>query len=97
MVFAAADRELYSATLNNFLGTEPVILRNLGSQHYSMKSEYLPAWLNGTWATEKRKNAKSAAKMLYCIYFDRIFFIFLQNETPTVEMFYLPNRGPKSP
>lgn len=53
MVFAAADRELYSATLNNFLGTEPVILRNLGSQHYSMKSEYLPAWLNGTWATEK--------------------------------------------
>uniref|UniRef100_A0A8C1TIR9 Semaphorin-4C n=1 Tax=Cyprinus carpio TaxID=7962 RepID=A0A8C1TIR9_CYPCA len=41
------DKELYSATLNNFLGTEPVILRNLGQQHYSMKSEYLPAWLNG--------------------------------------------------
>uniref|UniRef100_A0A8C4DW41 Semaphorin-4C n=1 Tax=Dicentrarchus labrax TaxID=13489 RepID=A0A8C4DW41_DICLA len=40
------DKELYSATLNNFLGTEPVILRNLGRQHYSMKSEYLPAWLN---------------------------------------------------
>ncbi|KAI4821188.1 hypothetical protein KUCAC02_029130, partial [Chaenocephalus aceratus] len=40
-------RRLYSATLNNFLGTEPVILRNLGVQHYSMKSEYLPAWLNG--------------------------------------------------
>ncbi|TKS77961.1 Semaphorin-4C M-Sema F [Collichthys lucidus] len=40
------DNELYSATLNNFLGTEPVILRNLGQQHYSMKSEYLPAWLN---------------------------------------------------
>ncbi|XP_049907522.1 semaphorin-4C [Epinephelus moara] len=40
------DKELYSATLNNFLGTEPVILRNLGLQHYSMKSEYLPAWLN---------------------------------------------------
>ncbi|XP_075904373.1 semaphorin-4C [Nelusetta ayraudi] len=39
------DKELYSATLNNFLGTEPVILRNLGQQH-SMKSEYLPAWLN---------------------------------------------------
>ncbi|KAJ8263444.1 hypothetical protein COCON_G00159010 [Conger conger] len=32
------DKELYSATDNNFLGTEPVILRNLG-QHYSMKSE----------------------------------------------------------
>lgn len=48
VVFAAVDRELYSATLNNFLGTEPVILRNLGYQHYSMKSEYLPAWLNGT-------------------------------------------------
>ncbi|KTG31724.1 hypothetical protein cypCar_00017650 [Cyprinus carpio] len=42
------DKELYSATLNNFLGTEPVILRNLGQQHYSMKSEYLPAWLNGS-------------------------------------------------
>ncbi|TRY91211.1 hypothetical protein DNTS_018841 [Danionella cerebrum] len=42
------DKELYSATLNNFLGTEPVILRNLGQQHYSMKSEYLPAWLNVT-------------------------------------------------
>ncbi|KPP68862.1 semaphorin-4C-like [Scleropages formosus] len=40
------DKELYSATLNNFLGTEPVILRNLGQQHYSMKSEYLTAWLN---------------------------------------------------
>ncbi|RVE68617.1 hypothetical protein OJAV_G00093600 [Oryzias javanicus] len=40
------DKEMYSATLNNFLGTEPVILRNLGLQHYSMKSEYLPAWLN---------------------------------------------------
>ncbi|XP_041855548.1 semaphorin-4C [Melanotaenia boesemani] len=40
------DKELYSATLNNFLGTEPVILRNLGLQHYSMKSEYLPTWLN---------------------------------------------------
>ncbi|KAF3696135.1 Semaphorin-4C M-Sema F Semaphorin-C-like 1 [Channa argus] len=40
------DKELYSATLNNFLGTEPVILRNLGRQHYSMKSEYLPSWLN---------------------------------------------------
>ncbi|GLD73938.1 semaphorin-4C [Lates japonicus] len=40
------DKELYSATLNNFLDTEPVILRNLGQQHYSMKSEYLPAWLN---------------------------------------------------
>ncbi|XP_015197371.2 semaphorin-4C isoform X2 [Lepisosteus oculatus] len=39
------DKELYSATLNNFLGTEPVILRNLG-QHYSMKTEYLPTWLN---------------------------------------------------
>lgn len=49
MHFVATDKELYSATLNNFLGTEPVILRNLGQQHYSMKSEYLPAWLNGEW------------------------------------------------
>ncbi|XP_007907401.1 semaphorin-4C [Callorhinchus milii] len=39
------DGELYSATLNNFLGTEPVILRNLG-HHYSMKTEYLAYWLN---------------------------------------------------
>ncbi|XP_067879481.1 semaphorin-4C [Heterodontus francisci] len=39
------DGELYSATLNNFLGTEPVILRNLG-HHYSMKTEYLASWLN---------------------------------------------------
>ncbi|NWS62806.1 SEM4C protein, partial [Chunga burmeisteri] len=41
-----ADGELYSATFNNFLGTEPVILRNLGP-HYSMKTEYLTSWLNG--------------------------------------------------
>ncbi|XP_041089482.1 semaphorin-4C-like [Polyodon spathula] len=39
------DGELYSATLNNFLGTEPVVLRNVGG-HYSMKTEYLPSWLN---------------------------------------------------
>ncbi|XP_035235618.1 semaphorin-4C [Anguilla anguilla] len=32
------DKELYSATVNNFLGTEPVILRNLGP-HHSLKSE----------------------------------------------------------
>ncbi|RLV62363.1 hypothetical protein DV515_00019393, partial [Chloebia gouldiae] len=40
------DGELYSATFNNFLGTEPVILRNLGP-HYSVKTEYLTSWLNG--------------------------------------------------
>uniref|UniRef100_A0A8C5NIT3 Sema domain-containing protein n=1 Tax=Junco hyemalis TaxID=40217 RepID=A0A8C5NIT3_JUNHY len=39
------DGELYSATFNNFLGTEPVILRNLGP-HYSMKTEHLTSWLN---------------------------------------------------
>ncbi|XP_029460180.1 semaphorin-4C isoform X2 [Rhinatrema bivittatum] len=39
------DGALYSATLNNFLGTEPVILRNLG-QHHAMKSEYLASWFN---------------------------------------------------
>ncbi|XP_069774116.1 semaphorin-4C isoform X2 [Narcine bancroftii] len=39
------DGELYSATLNDFLGTEPVILRNLGHR-YSMKTEYLASWLN---------------------------------------------------
>ncbi|XP_012875182.1 PREDICTED: semaphorin-4C [Dipodomys ordii] len=39
------DGELYSATLNNFLGTEPVILRNMGP-HHSMKTEYLAFWLN---------------------------------------------------
>ncbi|RMB91084.1 hypothetical protein DUI87_32682 [Hirundo rustica rustica] len=40
------DGELYSATFNNFLGTEPVILRNLGP-HYSVKTEHLTSWLNG--------------------------------------------------
>ncbi|XP_075419307.1 semaphorin-4C isoform X2 [Tenrec ecaudatus] len=39
------DGELYSATYNNFLATEPVILRNLGP-HYSMKTEYLAFLLN---------------------------------------------------
>ncbi|XP_053573790.1 LOW QUALITY PROTEIN: semaphorin-4C [Bombina bombina] len=39
------DGALYSATLNNFLGTEPVILRNVG-QSISMKTEYLASWLN---------------------------------------------------
>ncbi|KAM4747708.1 semaphorin-4C [Rhinophrynus dorsalis] len=38
------DGALYSATLNNFLGTEPVILRHVG-QHI-MKTEYLASWLN---------------------------------------------------
>ncbi|XP_028653448.2 semaphorin-4C [Erpetoichthys calabaricus] len=57
------DKELYSATFNNFLGTEPVILRNLG-QHRVMKTEYLPSWLNepdfvastfveGNWGDDK--------------------------------------------
>lgn len=40
------DGELYSATLNNFLGTEPVILRYMGP-HHSIKTEYLAFWLNG--------------------------------------------------
>lgn len=40
------DGELFSATLNNFLGTEPVILRNMGP-HHSIKTEYLAFWLNG--------------------------------------------------
>uniref|UniRef100_A0A2K5CD89 Semaphorin-4C n=1 Tax=Aotus nancymaae TaxID=37293 RepID=A0A2K5CD89_AOTNA len=39
------DGELYSATLNNFLGTEPIILRNMGP-HHPMKTEYLAFWLN---------------------------------------------------
>ncbi|XP_041065267.1 semaphorin-4C [Carcharodon carcharias] len=39
------DGEFYSATLNNFLGTEAVILRHLG-QHYSTKTEHLASWLN---------------------------------------------------
>ncbi|CAI9552072.1 unnamed protein product [Staurois parvus] len=40
------DGVLYSATLLNFLGTEPVIQRNMG-QHSVIKSEYLATWLNG--------------------------------------------------
>lgn len=46
MYVCLTDGELYSATLNNFLGTEPVILRNMGPRH-SMKTEYLASWLNG--------------------------------------------------
>ncbi|KAM5171862.1 semaphorin-4C [Mantella aurantiaca] len=40
------DGALYSATLLNFLGTEPVIQRSVG-QHSVMKTEYLATWLNG--------------------------------------------------
>ncbi|XP_068130980.1 semaphorin-4C-like [Hyperolius riggenbachi] len=36
---------LYSATLLNFLGTEPVIQRSAGP-HNTMKTEYLATWLN---------------------------------------------------
>ncbi|XP_075714700.1 semaphorin-4C isoform X2 [Rhinoderma darwinii] len=39
------DGILYSATLFNFLGTEPVIQRSMG-QHNSIKTEYLATWLN---------------------------------------------------
>ncbi|KAM5125536.1 LOW QUALITY PROTEIN: semaphorin-4C-like [Callospermophilus lateralis] len=39
------DGELYSATLNNFLGTQPVILQNMGPYH-PMKAEYEALWLN---------------------------------------------------
>ncbi|OCT89974.1 semaphorin 4C L homeolog isoform X1 [Xenopus laevis] len=39
------DGALYSATMNNFLGTEPVIQRIVG-QHNLMKTEYLASWLN---------------------------------------------------
>lgn len=65
------DKELYSATLNNFLGTEPVILRNLGQQHYSMKSEYLPAWLNGETHTHTHLGVilKSPCVFLFLLYF----------------------------
>lgn len=40
------DGILYSATLLNFLGTEPVIQRSVG-QHSVLKTEYLATWLNG--------------------------------------------------
>lgn len=40
------DGELYSVTFNNFLGTEFVILRNMGF-YYFMKTEYLVFWFNG--------------------------------------------------
>lgn len=46
LLFSPIDGELYSATLNNFLGTEPVILRNMGP-HHPIKTEYLAFWLNG--------------------------------------------------
>ncbi|NWX48706.1 SEM4C protein, partial [Steatornis caripensis] len=67
-----ADGELYSATFNNFLGTEPVILRNLGP-HYSMKTEYLTSWLNGTvggtwWGTARTPPCPGTALPLpFCL------------------------------
>ncbi|NWT76403.1 SEM4C protein, partial [Prunella himalayana] len=54
------DGELYSATFNNFLGTEPVILRNLGP-HYSMKTEYLTSWLNGVTRCFCRASLRGSA------------------------------------
>ncbi|XP_078741217.1 semaphorin-4A-like isoform X1 [Lampetra fluviatilis] len=39
-----ADGELYSAMMKNFLGTEPVIQRSLGSRP-AMKSDLLVSWL----------------------------------------------------
>ncbi|XP_078095671.1 semaphorin-4C [Mustelus asterias] len=67
------DGELYSATLNNFLGTEPVILRNLG-HHYSMKTEYLASWLNepnfvGSAYIQESANSKTGDD-------DKIYFFF---------------------
>ncbi|XP_030647333.1 semaphorin-4C [Chanos chanos] len=68
------DKELYSATLYNFLGTEPVILRNLGQQHYSMKTEFLPTWLNepnfvGSAVVRESRNSKEGDD-------DKIYFFF---------------------
>uniref|UniRef100_A0A8B9I1Z4 Sema domain-containing protein n=1 Tax=Astyanax mexicanus TaxID=7994 RepID=A0A8B9I1Z4_ASTMX len=65
---------LYSATLNNFLGTEPVILRNLGQQHYSLRSEYLQAWLNepnfvGSALVRESRNSRDGDD-------DKIYFFF---------------------
>uniref|UniRef100_A0A3P8XLK6 Sema domain-containing protein n=1 Tax=Esox lucius TaxID=8010 RepID=A0A3P8XLK6_ESOLU len=71
------DKELYSATLNNFLGTEPVILRNLGQQHYSMKSEYLPSWLNepdfvgSAWVRESIGNNEGDDDKIYFFFSER--------------------------
>ncbi|KFQ44038.1 Semaphorin-4C, partial [Nestor notabilis] len=63
------DGELYSATFNNFLGTEPVILRNLGP-HYSMKTEYLTSWLNGR-AGETRASATGDDDKVYFFFSER--------------------------
>ncbi|NXE85292.1 SEM4C protein, partial [Cochlearius cochlearius] len=59
------DGELYSATFNNFLGTEPVILRNLGP-HYSMKTEYLTSWLNGRAGGTQRGTARAPPPPARC-------------------------------
>ncbi|NXE30638.1 SEM4C protein, partial [Ardeotis kori] len=64
-----ADGELYSATFNNFLGTEPVILRNLGP-HYSMKTEYLTSWLNGRVGGGTTRAASSTGDD------DKVYFFF---------------------
>lgn len=58
-----ADKELYSATLFNFLGTDAVILRNLGQQHYSMKSDDLPAWLKGKMQTDRQRGRETSSGM----------------------------------
>uniref|UniRef100_A0A8D0E4D3 Semaphorin 4C n=1 Tax=Salvator merianae TaxID=96440 RepID=A0A8D0E4D3_SALMN len=67
------EEELYSATLYNFLGTEPVILRNLGPQ-YSVKTEHLPTWLNephfvGSAFVQESKDSKKGDD-------DKVYFFF---------------------
>lgn len=38
------DGEFYSATSNNFLGTEPIILRSMRNP---VRTEFKTSWLNG--------------------------------------------------
>ncbi|NXX80310.1 SEM4C protein, partial [Urocolius indicus] len=64
------DGELYSATFNNFLGTEPIILRNLGP-HYSVKTEHLTSWLNGVAGGELTGSSSGDDDKVYFFFSER--------------------------
>lgn len=46
MVVSLSDGELYSGTVYNFLGSEPIISRYSPSQSL-LRTEYSTSWLNG--------------------------------------------------
>lgn len=44
--FHSSDGELYTGTMNNFQGNEPIITRTLGNR-VVLKSDFFFTWLNG--------------------------------------------------